>query len=384
MKTLLLLSKYAFYPPHWQAFTLICERYGVQGAVISDRCPELPSVHRQLGWIDADAASGLPFVTEIAVAPDGGSRARGRWLAATLDRIRPDAIWLQQEPVERLSLELLEYYRSDSHPKIASAVCENIFKRRLWWKRMAMSKRWARLDGLLATAQGSVQGIQHAGMPHTVPATTLVAGMEGPPSNVPAMDLGFVAKPSDFIVGFAGRICEEKGWHHLLDAVQRLPDRFKVAFAGDGPQSQELVDRSRSGSLAGRVSVLGALPKQQLWSFYRALNCLVLPSMTRGKWKEQFGGVLADAMAMGLPIIGSDSGSIPEVVGPAGVIVPEGRSDPIAEAIHDLSRSEGLLERLGNIARRRYESEFSIEAYAAKIATVLELNRSSHIEQKVA
>lgn len=384
MKKLLLVSKYAFYPPHWQAFTQICQSHGVQGAVISDRCPTLPSVHQQLGWIDADAAAQLPFVTEIATVPDAGAFKRRRWLKETLDRIRPDAIWLQQEPNERLSLELLAHYRSKPGPSIVTAVCENVFRRRSWWTQHSYSKRWSRLDGLLATAEESVTAIRRAGMPATVPAKTLVAGMEGPPADVPTMDLDLETDGSDFIVGFAGRICEEKGWHLLLDAVESLPARFKVALAGDGTQSQQLAERATRGSLKGRVAVLGVLPKQQLWSFYRAVDCLALPSMTRPKWKEQFGGVLADAMAMGLPIIGSDSGSIPEVVGPAGLIVAEGRSELIANAILELSSSDKNLKRLSVVAHERYDSEFSINAYATKIGSVLNLHVHNSCNQKIA
>ena len=104
--------------------------------------------------------------------------------------------------------------------------------------------------------------------------------------------------------------------------------------------------------------------------------------MTRPKWKEQFGGVLADAMAMGLPIIGSDSGSIPEVVGPAGLIVAEGSSEPIATAILELSRSDKILQRLSVVAHQRYESEFSINAYANKIGSVLNLHNENPRQQK--
>ena len=50
----------------------------------------------------------------------------------------------------------------------------------------------------------------------------------------------------------------------------------------------------------------------------------MLPSLTRPNWKEQFGRVLIEAMASGVPVIGSDSGAIPDVIGQAGLIFPEG------------------------------------------------------------
>ena len=110
-----------------------------------------------------------------------------------------------------------------------------------------------------------------------------------------------------------------------------------------------------------------------LWRFYAALDCLVVPSLTFPHWKEQFGGVLADGMAMGLPLIGSDSGAIPEVIGPAGLAVPEGQAEALGAAIERLQQSPELCENLGEAGRRRFREEWAIPAYATKIAQMLRL-----------
>lgn len=372
-KRLLLVSKFAFYPPHWNAFALICKRYGVRGSVIAAAPPELPKVHQQLGWVESEAASKEPFVDRIEHLPAGSRSSQRRWLAGVLNEIQADHVWLQQEPVEKLSMQVLAHYQNDPRPVIASAVCENLFRRRNVFKRYGRTRRWRRLDALLATATPSIEAIQNAGMPKRVPATPLVAGMEGPTSNPTALDLnelqiGIAPKPDDFVVGFAGRIVEQKGWGVLLEAVARLPETFKVAFAGCGDQSQQLKQRAMEAGLRGRVAVAGSLPKDQLWRFYRAVNCVAVPSMTRPKWKEQFGGVLADAMAVGVPLIGSDSGAIPEVIGSAGVIVPEGDVQSLSRAIKQLAESPETRRRLSVQGRLRYDSEFSMSAYADKVA----------------
>ena len=76
---------------------------------------------------------------------------------------------------------------------------------------------------------------------------------------------------------------------------------------------------------------------------------------------------------MGVPIVGSDSGSIPEVVGPAGLIVPEGDAQSLAAAIRRLDQESDLLEEFSLAGRNRFSAEFSISAYARKIAASLNL-----------
>ncbi|MCO8120562.1 glycosyltransferase [Stieleria sp. TO1_6] len=376
--TLLLVSKYALYPPHWRAMSEICNRYSVRAAVIAAAPPELPAVHQQLGWIDLQTARDESFAPDIRLLPETDKRKRRVWLAQTLAEIQPDAIWLQQEPTESLSLDVLRVFRHDrrrnpSGPRIVSAVCENIFRPGPPWRKFARSALWSRLDTLLATSQESIHGIRHAGMPRSVPAETLVAGMEGPPDNVEPLPMPVGNDPDRFLIGFAGRICHEKGWKVLLEAIRSLDPRFCVALAGSGPQDHELKQWCEESEFRHRVHHVGLLPKADLWRFYQAVDCLVLPSLTLPRWKEQFGGVLADAMAMGLPIVGSDSGAIPEVIGPAGRITPEGDSQALAAALIELDSDRELAARIGHLSRTRFDNEFSIPAYARKIASSLRL-----------
>jgi glycosyltransferase involved in cell wall biosynthesis len=104
--------------------------------------------------------------------------------------------------------------------------------------------------------------------------------------------------------------------------------------------------------------------------------------LTFPKWKEQFGGVLADGMAMGVALVGSDSGAIPEVIGPAGFIVPEGKPDALAAALLRLRENAGMRRQLGKAGQQRFWAEFAIPAYAAKIAKVLELRERDEVSNK--
>jgi glycosyltransferase involved in cell wall biosynthesis len=246
-------------------------------------------------------------------------------------------------------------------------VCENIFPApsgRI--ERLARRLLWPRLDRLLAVAAASVEGIRAAGMPASVPADTLVAGGLEPPPHAEPLDLPF--DEGAFVVGFAGRLVEEKGWRVLAEALRSLPDDFRLVVAGEGPG----LDGFRA-ELPGRVHYAGLLPKDELWSFYAALDCLAVPSLTTPRWKEQLGGTLLDGLAMGVPVVASASGGLPDAMGEAGILVPEGDAAALADALRRLRDDETLRERLSRAGRERFRCEFAIPAYARKIAAALEL-----------
>jgi glycosyltransferase involved in cell wall biosynthesis len=362
---LVLYSRLAFYPVHWQALEQIVSRYDVEAFVLAAPAPELPGVHRAHG-----AAKPQDVRIDVRLMPAGSRRQRAAWLARQLREISPDAIWVQEEPIDPFLLEILALYRLGSRPRIVTAVCENVFPppaSRL--ERLARRLLWPRLDRLIAVAAPSVEGIRAAGMPRSVPADTLVAGGLQPPARVEPMKLPFGERA--FVVGFAGRIVEEKGWRVLVDALRELPDEFTLAVAGEGSDAGAL-----RASLPGRVHDAGLLPKNELWSFYAAIDCLAVPSLTTPRWKEQLGQAALDGLALGIPVVASASGGLPDAIGEAGILVPEGDAGALADALRRLREDRGLRERLAERGRERFEREFAIPAYADKIAAALELEPS--------
>ena len=133
----------------------------------------------------------------------------------------------------------------------------------------------------------------------------------------------------------------------LAEALRSLPDEFKLAVAGDGPGLEGL-----RAELPGRVHYAGLLPKDELWGFYAALDCLAVPSLTTPRWKEQLGGTLLDGLAMGVPVVASASGGLPDAMGEAGILVPEGDAAALAGALRRLREDEALRERLARARPR--------------------------------
>jgi len=89
------------------------------------------------------------------------------------------------------------------------------------------------------------------------------------------------------------------------------------------------------------------------------LDALVLPSRTRPNWKEQFGRVLVEAMACGVPVIGSDSGEIPHVIGDAGLIFPEEQVEILRAHLARLLGDPGLRADLAQRGRERVLARFT-------------------------
>jgi glycosyltransferase involved in cell wall biosynthesis len=365
-----LYSSLALFPTHWETFRQLCADYQVEGTAFVAETADLPEVHRQVGWERRHRASD-----EIAIRPlpKGSSVRRIRALRRAFAQLNPYGIWLQQEPTDRLALELLAAMRASSGTRIVCAVCENQFAKTSGLVRLTGRLLWPRIDALAAVATASLDGIQAIGMSASIPSEVLVAGALPPPSYVEPAALPLPVEDGDFIVGFAGRIVPEKGWSDIAAALHRLPGSFKFVLAGTNHDSLAVERTMNDPGLRGRVAYAGLLGRDDLWRFYRALNCLVLPSRTTVTWKEQFGGVLADAMAVGVPVIGSSSGAIPEVIGSAGLIFPEGDADALAYCLKRLADQPLLREELGRRGKARFEQEFAISAYARKLADLLGL-----------
>jgi len=141
------------------------------------------------------------------------------------------------------------------------------------------------------------------------------------------------------VVGYAGRFTAQKGIDVLLRAIAD-DARIALRLAGAGPEEPAL--RALAEPLGDRVRFLGSLTTAELVEFYRDVDVLAIPSVDTPGLKEQFGRVAVEAMACGTPVIATRSGSLPEVVEGAGLVVPP--SD--APALHDAIVRVGTDPRL--------------------------------------
>lgn len=173
-----------------------------------------------------------------------------------------------------------------------------------------------------------------------------------------------------FTIGYAGRLVAEKGVDLLLRAVATLPGVWRLHVTGEGPARPALEQLAQQLGIAGRVTFEGSIPSSRMPAFLQQLDALVLPSRTMPNWKEQFGRILVEAMACEVAVIGSDSGEIPNVIGPAGLIFPEGNPQALHAHLLRLLQAEGLRDELGRRGRQRVLECYTQAQIAAHTVTV--------------
>jgi glycosyltransferase involved in cell wall biosynthesis/GT2 family glycosyltransferase len=122
------------------------------------------------------------------------------------------------------------------------------------------------------------------------------------------------------VVGYVGRLEAHKGVDTLLQAAALSPN-WRVQITGDGPERGRLLDLARSLGIDDRVDFLGFASGNDLLERYQALDVLAVPSRPTHGWLEQFCRVAVEAMAAGVPVVASDTGAIPDVIGAAGKLV---------------------------------------------------------------
>ena len=177
-------------------------------------------------------------------------------------------------------------------------------------------------------------------------------------------------KRDHFVIGYAGRLVEEKGLDTLIKAVVRLPRKWVLHLLGNGPQREELRRLAGIHNIGGALQIDPPIASVDMPNWYHSIDALVLPSRTRPNWKEQFGRVLIEAMACGVPVIGSNSGAIPEVIGPAGLIFPEGDDEALATHLLRLIEDREVYTALAQAGRQRVQNHFTQTQIAARTVDV--------------
>ena len=109
---------------------------------------------------------------------------------------------------------------------------------------------------------------------------------------------------------------------------------------------------------------MSGISTEQMVRYYAEAAIAVVPSVYEG-----FGLPAGEAMACGVPVVSTDGGALPEVVGEAGVIVPVKNVDALADAIDGLLRDEPRRTDLGGLARKRIEENFCWQVCARQMTT---------------
>jgi glycosyltransferase involved in cell wall biosynthesis len=173
-----------------------------------------------------------------------------------------------------------------------------------------------------------------------------------------------------FVIGFVGRLVPEKGVDLLLRTAAALPGNWQLRIIGQGPEREPLQRLAETLGISDRVTFTAQMPSLQIVDAYRALDVLIVPSRTLANWKEQFGRVITEAMSCGIPVIGSDSGAIPDLIGDAGLTFPEDRADALSDRLQNLMNTVDLRHDLSQRGRARVLAMFTHRQIAAQTVDV--------------
>jgi len=315
-----------------------------------------------------------------------GLRERGHlwWtypgMAAALERDQPDVIHVVSEPWGLLAQQATSWAKDNPEVGLVFHGCDQI-----WWhgsrmeqavRRRLAARTLRRADGFLGETQAAVDMARSAGLGNQAITAAVHTNPRDPATFRPASDPAEQAEerrrlglPPDGIgVGFIGVLRPEKGAMTFLGAVEeldrqgRLDDQTWITIAGGGVERDAVASRSRELD----VYYLGPLRySDEVAPFLRAIDVLVVPSISTPSWTDQSPRVVIEAMLSGCTVIGSTCGAIPDMVGETGVIVPEGDVTALARAIETTSKSWSLATNCA--AREEALRHYSHAAVAQKL-----------------
>lgn len=278
----------------------------------------------------------------------------------TLSRLRPDILHIEEEPWSLAAWQAVRHCRRRPHVKAIFFTWQNLRQRHGFpHDRIERAVHAAAAAAIAGNAEAAAilreKGFQKP--VHVLPQFGVdELRYASRDERARRASLGLHA----FVIGFAGRLVPEKGLDTLLEAAMRLPQSgWSLLVVGGGPLRDEVARRFAQPPLAGRAVLVNTVPHADIPSYLNCMDALVLPSREAPHWKEQFGHVLIEAMACGVPVVGSTCGEIPNVIADAGLTVPEGSPEALGEALGRLMGSEQLRRDLAERGRQRVLAHYT-------------------------
>lgn len=173
-----------------------------------------------------------------------------------------------------------------------------------------------------------------------------------------------------FVIGFVARLTKEKGIFTLLAAAKKLDFDFCLLILGKGPAQAPAQKMAKDLQIEAQIIWKGIIPHRLVSDYMNCLDIFVLPSIPSATWQEQFGHVLIEAMACEVAVVGSDCGSIPELIGDAGLIFKSGSAEELAVCFKKLYYDLELRQRLAKLGRIRILKEYTHSIIVTRLAKI--------------
>lgn len=176
--------------------------------------------------------------------------------------------------------------------------------------------------------------------------------------------------PAPVTFAAVGRLIAERGIDLLLDALGDTPGEWRLRIVGTGPVHEALEQRAQALGLSARIEWLGALPREQLPSFWTEVDVVVAPSRSTPEWVEPSGAVVLQAMAHGIAPVVTRCGALSDVVGEAGLIVDQNDLVALTRAVQAFVAEPARCRSVGATARQRVLEQYADSAVAARMVAL--------------
>lgn len=293
------------------------------------------------------------------------------WLLQDIQRYRPDILHVFEEFSSLIAFQSVLFNQSqqrDGKCIVYSAenIPGNIHQVFRFPARYVM-----RHTDLVAVCSASVTPvIRHEGYPNQIEVfplgvdTRLFRKFPNPQLKY---QLGLDGK---FVIGYVGRLLAIKGVNLLIAVLRDLPDQIHALIVGTGPERTTLQHVAATNQVAHRVHFVDHVPYAQLPGYINCMDIGIVPSQTSTRWKEQFGRVLIEFMSCEIPVIASNSGAIPEILGSAGYLVSERNRQELSLAINHLYSHPEIRSASGQRGRARVSAFYSFEIMCQRLQTM--------------
>lgn len=314
--------------------------------------------------------------------PLHGYRVRA---ARVLKEYRPEILYCHNEPY---AVSTIQWARAARHASVISFgyfSCQNLVKR--YPLPFRIGERFVYRRSKFAFPITEAVDQVHRTKGYANASTILPLGFDadqyfrGQHLEVGGSDEGSLTRSTNETVSFAfiGRVVEEKGLVTLAAALGKIRDLdWSLTMVGSGPYQETVRAAFARHEVADRVHWRGFIPHAEVAKFYGEIDCLLLPSESRPNWTEQFGRVLVEAMACGVPVIGSDSGEIPNIIRQTGggLVFQEANASDLAgkmvQMIADIDDRRSMAESGHRYVHRHYALHRLADRFADAIEASVE------------
>lgn len=301
-----------------------------------------------------------------------GLSFRYKNIRATLEEVKPDVIFLYEEPYSYVAWQILYWQRKICpQAKFVFYTWQNLDCNYSFLHKLAEKYVFKHSAAGVAGSHDVENILRLRGFSKQIRRVPLALD----PTDFPVAEgsvLRDELKLHNFTIGYIGRLAKEKGLEDLFHALALLSDRsWQLLLIGSGPDESALRNLAIQLHIAAKITWIPYVKNTEMYRYYPVMDVFILPSRTTVDWKEQFGRVLIESMICGTPVIGSSSGEIPLVIGDAGLVFSERDVPGLVNVIEKLMDDAQLQKFLSIAGRERVLEHFTWQRIAQQTASII-------------